>query len=325
MIRIRALSAADIPLVDPLLMAAYGNPQSFVPRLERLLRLEPDGWIVAEEEGRPLGTGGATMYGTTAYVGLVAVDPGAQSRGIGRALMVEVLARLAARGASTILLDASDAGRPLYEKLGFVTDDGVGLWRREVPSGAPGGAAEAVVSAAASAAATAAVPGKPRPRDGGWKIEPLVSAPGATGTRETAAALAELASLDESAWGAGRGRLLRDLAADPTCAAAGVRGGDGEPAGYAFLQAGQAVVGPLVAREAGAAKVLLDWALEEALLRRITSPLTAYLPVSNAEGAAVLAARGFALQRSLAHMRLGPALPAGRRRLVYSQASFALG
>lgn len=315
MIRIRALSAADIPAVDPLLMAAYGNPQSFVPRLERLLRLEPEGWILAEEEGRPLGTGGATMYGTTAYVGLVAVDPEAQSRGIGRALMNEVLARVAERGAQTILLDASDAGRPLYEKMGFVTDDGVGLWRREAPG-------DDAVDAAVDAAPAQR---NARPRDGDWKIEPLAAEPGTTGPRVTAAALSEFESLDESAWGADRGRLLRDLAADPTSAAAGARGWDGRLAGYAFLQAGQAVVGPLVAREPGAAEILLDWALGEAQLRRITSPLTAYLPAANAEGAAALAARGFALQRSLAHMRLGAPLPAGRRRLVYSQASFALG
>lgn len=321
MIRIRPLSAADIPLVDPLLMAAYGNPQSFVPRLERLLRLEPEGWLLAEEEGKPLGTGGVTMYGTTAYVGLVAVDPRAQSRGIGRAVMERVLALAAGRGAATILLDASDAGRPLYEKLGFVTDDGVGLWRREAP-------AEAAVEAAGEAAGEAVSAGAPtRHGEAGPRIEPLAAAPGEeNGVAGTmAAALAEFARLDEWAWGADRGRLLRDLAADPSCAASGARGEGGEAAGYVFLQAGQAVVGPLVARESRAAGALLDWALDEARSRRITSPLTAYLPAANAEGAAALAARGFALQRSLAHMRLGPPLEAGRRRLVYSQASFALG
>lgn len=41
----------EFSALDPLLMDAYGNQRSFKPRLRRLLAIEPDGWLVADEEG----------------------------------------------------------------------------------------------------------------------------------------------------------------------------------------------------------------------------------------------------------------------------------
>ena len=56
---------------------------------------------------------------------MVAVDPGFQGLGLGRALVLAGLDRLAGRGLETAMLyvDADNAGgRRLYESLGFTVD-----------------------------------------------------------------------------------------------------------------------------------------------------------------------------------------------------------
>jgi ribosomal protein S18 acetylase RimI-like enzyme len=285
------MGSDDFPIVDLLLRAAFRREESFAPRLARHLALEPEGWCVAVEEGRVLGSAGLTVMGGVAYVGLVAVAPSARRRGIARTMMLRLLAYAKARGCATVLLDASEDGRPLYEGLGFVTEDKVGAWRREPrglgPMLAPPPAAE--------------------PR-----VAPL--APG----RE---ALEELYGFDKAAWGADRSRVLASFIADDPALVATARGADGLIQGYALIQEAPRVLGPLLALSPVAAGALLVWALgREAPLVEI-----AYLPEANVEGGALLSRSGFSLTRTNSFMRLGTALPAARRRIVYSQASFALG
>jgi GNAT superfamily N-acetyltransferase len=82
------------------------------------LFLEAGEGIVAEGAGRVLGTVMAWRYGEDfAAVGMVIVASDAQGQGVGRTLMEAMLDRLAGR---TVVLNATAAGLPLYEKLGFV-------------------------------------------------------------------------------------------------------------------------------------------------------------------------------------------------------------
>ena len=82
------------------------------------LFLEAGEGIVAERAGRVLGTVMAWRYGEDfATVGMVIVAGDAQGQGVGRTLMEAMLDRLAGR---TVVLNATAAGLPLYEKLGFV-------------------------------------------------------------------------------------------------------------------------------------------------------------------------------------------------------------
>ena len=82
------------------------------------LFLEAGEGIVAERAGRVLGTVMAWRYGEDfATVGMVIVSSDAQGQGVGRQLMEAMLDRLAGR---TVVLNATAAGLPLYEKLGFV-------------------------------------------------------------------------------------------------------------------------------------------------------------------------------------------------------------
>jgi predicted N-acetyltransferase YhbS len=82
------------------------------------LFLEAGEGIVAERVGRVLGTVMAWRYGEDfAAVGMVIVASDVQGQGVGRKLMEAMLHRLAGR---TVVLNATAAGLPLYEKLGFV-------------------------------------------------------------------------------------------------------------------------------------------------------------------------------------------------------------
>lgn len=89
---------------------------------QRQLDLEPEGCFVAELEGRFVGTACACVFQTVAWVNLVLVDQAHRGRGIGTSLMRWVLAYLDQRGVSSIRLDATPLGRPIYEKLGFHVD-----------------------------------------------------------------------------------------------------------------------------------------------------------------------------------------------------------
>ena len=127
---IRKLAEADLEIADTLMQAAYGGG-SRKARLQRYLALQPDGWLLAELDGTPAGLGGATNYGPLAYIGLVGVHPSMQRRGVARALMERLLAWLEACGCPVALLDASDAGAPLYLQLGFVDEGKTLVLRRD--------------------------------------------------------------------------------------------------------------------------------------------------------------------------------------------------
>lgn len=73
-----------------------------------------------------------------ASLGMVIVDPAMQGRGIGKRLMRLALRDVAGR---SVILNATLAGRPLYEKLGFKTVEGVEQHQgiaRQVPAVALG-------------------------------------------------------------------------------------------------------------------------------------------------------------------------------------------
>jgi ribosomal protein S18 acetylase RimI-like enzyme len=117
MIRVRAMTAADMPLALRLQQQAGWN-QTEADWL-RLLELQPDGCFVAELDGRPAGTTIACVLGPVAWVAMVLVDSALRRRGVATALLIHALEFLDERGLATVRLDATPLGQPLYEKLGF--------------------------------------------------------------------------------------------------------------------------------------------------------------------------------------------------------------
>lgn len=128
---IRQLTVPDVPIADAIATAAFASPGSRAPEIQRYLTLQPTGWFLACEDATPVGMGGAVDYGPFAYIGMIAVDPALQRRGIGDAIMRHILAWLRDRACPGALLDASPFGAPLYARLGFVTTDQTAVWRRE--------------------------------------------------------------------------------------------------------------------------------------------------------------------------------------------------
>lgn len=99
--------------------------------------------IVAEDEdGAIVGTGVVTVNGPVAWIGTIWVAPAHRRRGLGRALTEATIDVAEADACTTLVLVATNRGRPLYERLGFE----VQTWYRtmEAPGlGAYGSATDA--------------------------------------------------------------------------------------------------------------------------------------------------------------------------------------
>ncbi len=119
-ITIRQMTDTDLEGADAILKLAFHSSVSRVNDLQLYRQMQMDGWCVALQGERLVGTVGAVNYGVFAHVGLMAVHPDFQRQGIGLALMQFLLARLAQQQVPLVTLDASKMGRPLYTRLGFI-------------------------------------------------------------------------------------------------------------------------------------------------------------------------------------------------------------
>jgi predicted N-acetyltransferase YhbS len=90
--------------------------------------------FVGCRDGRVVGVAGCVSFGRTGWLGNVGVDDDARGQGLGRAISQTAVDCLRRAGVETVLLTATDLGRPVYERLGF-TDEGVsyGIWERAQP------------------------------------------------------------------------------------------------------------------------------------------------------------------------------------------------
>ena len=111
------MTAADLALGLRLSRQAQWNQTETDWR--RFLDLGGEGCFVAELDGTAVGTTTTCLFDSVAWVAMVLVDVEVRGRGIGSALLRHALAFLDARGIETVRLDATPAGRPVYEKLGF--------------------------------------------------------------------------------------------------------------------------------------------------------------------------------------------------------------
>lgn len=137
---VRPATAGDLQDVHAVLTRS--GLRSGPPAALEFYRSIPGGRIiVACQDDQVTGAAYSVSFGRTGWLGNVAVDPGARGRGIGTAVSAAALDWLRQAGVATVLLTATDLGRPVYERLGFVPEDvRYGIWQRE-PS--PGGIAEA--------------------------------------------------------------------------------------------------------------------------------------------------------------------------------------
>ncbi len=220
-VTLRRLTEADVGAADAIFRSAFGAAESRTVELRRYLALQPDGWLLALSDETPVGMVGAVDYGPFAYIGMLAVHPAAQRRGIGQALMRRLLTRLDARGTPLALLDATAAGAPVYLRLGFVETDQTVVYQLALP---------------------------PRPTALPERVRVLGPA--------DASALSEF---DVPIFGADRTDVFRALLTELPGRAFTVHDDAGVPSGYLFAQGRR--LGPWVAPRPQDAETLLQAAL----------------------------------------------------------------
>jgi GNAT superfamily N-acetyltransferase len=277
MVTIRQFRPADIPWADRLRAVAGWNQTS--RDWAGYLAFAPEGCLVAEIAGEPVGTATTITYGQDlGWIGMVLVEPGHRRRGVGSRLLAAAMAHLQRRGVACIKLDATPMGREVYGPLGFVAEYGLARFQVDPPP------------RAGRATRTGLLPLR-------------------------TVALAELARFDAGYFGTERAAVLEALRTrDPNLCfvvqeGAAIRG-------YLIARQGAAAVqvGPWVAETPGVAAELLSGLLAQAADRRVFADLLE----PNVAGRELLAAHGFALQRPLTRMFLGQNHAPGRPEFIYS-------
>jgi GNAT superfamily N-acetyltransferase len=114
----------------------------FGPHVARLLtypRESPHGEVLVAVGARDRLLGGActASFGTTGWIGALGVLPRARRQGVGERLTRASIEWLEGRGASTVLLYATDMGRPVYERIGFAREAPARAWRGTPPGPLP--------------------------------------------------------------------------------------------------------------------------------------------------------------------------------------------
>jgi hypothetical protein len=125
----RTLTASDIPSAVGLSAEAGWNQTAEDWRT--LIELSANGCLGIELNGELVSTTTLLCYGQRlAWIGMVLTKIRCRGRGFARLLLTEALRLADAMQIETVKLDATDQGRPLYEKLGFRYEQAVERWWR---------------------------------------------------------------------------------------------------------------------------------------------------------------------------------------------------
>lgn len=123
----RATTIDEYSAATPLIVKSFGIPE----HLEAFATAERAMWaagnhahhvrLTAWIDGRPVSTGSLTDAGGVASLDAIATDPEFRGRGLGYTITVALLELARERGYSIAVLEASDMGFPIYERIGFAT------------------------------------------------------------------------------------------------------------------------------------------------------------------------------------------------------------
>jgi ribosomal protein S18 acetylase RimI-like enzyme len=118
---IRSLARSEYPAGLKVIGDAFGLDVR-PPTVHTAVGDAADGHFLAvERDGAIVATGASVGFGATAWIGGIAVAREARGARLGQALTEAAIEALGPR--ETLLLLASDAGRPIYERLGFEVEE----------------------------------------------------------------------------------------------------------------------------------------------------------------------------------------------------------
>jgi ribosomal protein S18 acetylase RimI-like enzyme len=285
-IAMQPITLESVSIADPILMEAYNSGHSLQAELEFYVRLQPDGWFFVVDNGRPVGVGGVVNYGEFAYIGLVAVSPSVQRRGMGGMLMEHLISWLEERDCFSARLVATQSGEGLYRKIGFIEDDGTVSYRLEQqperrPKGKRGG------------------------EEGNFILHDTD--------------LDELVVFDTPIFGANRCVVLAAYLADLPGRCFATRDGNGRMTGYIMAQ--HDALGPWIARTPADAEALLLHSLTQSFEQ--APSVRVY--TSHSIAINLLKKHGFSERRVFKHMFYGNREPVRQREKLYALATAAIG
>jgi GNAT superfamily N-acetyltransferase len=127
--KLRRLRAEDIP--DAARLSAQAGWNQTEEDWRTLLELSPEGCLAIEMDGHLAATTTLFCYGLSlAWIGMVLTKAEYQRRGFARRMLARALENAGKMGIATIKLDATDQGQPLYESLGFRSEQKIERWSR---------------------------------------------------------------------------------------------------------------------------------------------------------------------------------------------------
>lgn len=127
---VRELEPADGTVWGATMTDAFGLPGDVCDSLAAALVGQTSDRIYGLWDGELRSTVWCSGRGSTRGIWAMGTPPSHQRHGYGARLLRDVMRRETATGAEAFFLVATEAGEPLYRKLGFETLDAVGIWVR---------------------------------------------------------------------------------------------------------------------------------------------------------------------------------------------------
>ncbi len=126
---LRLLQAAD--LQNSIELSRIAGWNQTIDDWQAVLRLDPQSCFCIDLDDRIVATTTLLCYGSRlAWIGMVLTLPEYRRRGFAQRLVKAALERAAVLQIESIKLDATADGQPLYEKLGFKTEQVIERWFR---------------------------------------------------------------------------------------------------------------------------------------------------------------------------------------------------
>ena len=136
MFRIRTLTQGDYSFAVQLANTMNWNmaPEDF----QYMAALEPEGSLILEDDGKPVGVATCIGYGKVGWFGNLIVDPAYRKRGAGGMLVQYAVDYLHSKGVETVGLYAYPQLKDFYGKLGFTPDVDFALLHADSVAGIEG-------------------------------------------------------------------------------------------------------------------------------------------------------------------------------------------